>query len=127
MPLTLLEEKEKRFTERLRGWALSFLDFNRPEPTEWEVLSICLDEKGFGVSRQRLASELSFLVGTQLIRVFPAGSGKELTDIEQQQLLQRCSRDETVAASTLIWIRTEGINLVEGRERVSGVQRVRIK
>ena|SRR6266478_1548316 len=127
MGLTLLEQKEKRFTERMRGWVLSFLDFNRPDPTEWDVLSTCLDEKNFGVSRHRLASELNFLVGAKLVRVFPSGSIKELTDIEQQQLLQRCARDEEVASQTLVWIRTEGINFVEGRETVTGVERVRAK
>ena len=127
MALTLLQQKEQRFTERLRGWVLSFLDFNRPDPTEWDVLSACLDEKNFGVSRHRLAAELNFLLGARLIRVFPSGSKEELTDIEQQQLLQRCARDEEVAAQTLVWIRTEGVNFVEGRTQVIGVERVRAK
>src|SRR5260370_42625235 len=110
MSLAPLQLKRKQFTERLRGWILSILYFNRPDPAEWTLLSNSLDQVNSGVSRHVLAIELSFLVSHKLVRVFPIGASNDLTDNEQQQLLQRCPRDKEVAMKGCAWIRTESIN-----------------
>src|SRR5260370_13504137 len=110
MSLAPLQLKRKQFTERLRGWILSILYFNRPDPAEWTLLSNSLDQVNSGVSRHVLAIELSFLVSHKLVRVFPIGASNDLTDNEQQQLLQRCAPDQEGALTVCAWIRTESIN-----------------
>src|SRR5260370_32980793 len=96
MSLAPLQLKRKQFTERLRGWILSILYFNRPDPAEWTLLSNSLDQVNSGVSRHVLAIELSFLASHKLVRVFPSGASNDPTDNEQPQLLPRGARAEKV-------------------------------
>ena len=124
-PLTQLQRNRQQRTERLRGWMLKILYEARPDPLEFVVLSSTLDEVNFGVSRSTLAIELSFLCSKKMIRVFPIGSQDELTDNEQQGLLQRCARDEETCANVCVWLRAEGTIFVEGLAACEGIQRVR--
>src|SRR5260370_32064700 len=108
MSLAPLQLKRKQFTERLRGWILSILYFNRPDPAEWTLLSNSLDQVNSGVSRHVLAIELSFLVSHKLVRVFPIGASNHLTANAQQHLPPRRARHEAVAVTVCACIRTEG-------------------
>ena len=62
--------------------------------------------------------------GEEMLRVFPLGAAKELDEVEQARLLQRCCEIEGEERKVCVRIRTQGINFQEGSLKCLGVARV---
>lgn len=128
MSLTPLQRTRQQRTERLRGWIVKTLYEARPDPMEMVVVSACLDEVNFGVSRRMLATEVDFLRSKGLLRVFPLNSSEEVERVAQAKLLQRFANSDSDSELNLVLCATlsaHGIDFQEGLREEIGVSRVR--
>jgi hypothetical protein len=110
--------------ERGRGWIIRYLEEQHPEPLEFPVLQVCLDERNFPLSNRELLKHVEFLRSAELLRVFPSGAKNPLNEVEQAKLLQRAVNNDSVARDVCIVIRNKGILLHEGKLTVDGVERI---
>ncbi len=111
--------------KRRRGWIVSFLYETLPKPLEFASIIFLLDQKNFPLSIRRLSEELDYLRGLGFIRVFPHGTDKELSKIEQAKLLQRfADSDGELSDEYCAMLATKGVNFQEGNDHTSGIIRI---
>lgn len=119
------KEARKIETSKRRGWILYLLFICRPKPRDFAMLTQLMDARDYPMSCQRLAEELEFLRSLKLLRVFPRGSDKELSNIEQAKLIQRyCDSDGEEADNLCVAITTRGVNFQEGYFEEIGITRI---
>ena len=122
-----LDQKQTRKIETMkrRGWILYLLYAMRPKPRDFSTLIQLLDARNYPLSSQRFAEELDFLRSVQLLRVFPLGADKELSNVEQAKLIQRyCESDGEEADNLCAALTTGGVNFQEGHFETTGITRV---
>lgn len=119
-----MENLQQIQIERRRGWFIKFLYESRPKPLEVSLLQELLDSINHPMSVRQIVQELDLLRSEELLRVFPLGAAKELDEVEQARLLQRCAEIEGEERKICVRIRTKGINFQEGSLKILGVTRV---
>jgi hypothetical protein len=127
MTLTPLQKRNQQRIERLRGWIINILYVNRPDPCELSVISDTLDGYNMGCSRRALAGEIELLRTLRLVRVFPLGSGEDISNIQQAQLIQRYANsdnDQELHMTLCASLTARGNYFQEGLESVTGVARI---
>lgn len=117
-------DKNKLTTERARGWIMNFLYDYRPAPMEITLLQQCLDTVDFPMTFLHILREIDFLRSENLVRVFSIGEERELSEVEQAKLIQRCAKMDDEVRKISVRIRTDGINFQEGNRQCVGVARV---
>lgn len=86
-----------------------------------------MSDLGHSVFWSEFVGHLEYLAGEELIRIFPAGSTRELSEVEQARFVADCKRlnfDSPECETVLIRIRQKGRHFIEGSdEGVRGVAR----
>lgn len=124
-----LRERQRDYTERLRGWIIYILFMQKPKGLELAQLVRLLDRHNFPVSRRRLSEELDYLSSAphRLLRVFPLGAVTPIDEVEQAKLIERycdSESDADMGLSLTARITAAGVNYQEGRAEYAGIHRV---
>lgn len=112
-------------TGRRRGWIVYLLYTARPTPLSFNMLIELLDARNMPLTCRRFSEKLDYLRSLGFVRVFKMGLQRELTNVEQAQLIQAyCDNDGEGADGYFASISTRGINFQEGHIDEVGVSRV---
>jgi hypothetical protein len=84
-----------------------------------------MSELGCSVFWSEFLRHVEYLAGEELVRVFPAGSQRELSEVEQATFLGQCRRmpfDAPECETVMLRIRQRGRQFIEGNaDDVKGV------
>lgn len=110
---------------RRRGWIVYLLYVAKPSPVDFNTLIRLLDQRNFPLSCRRFSEKLDFLRSAGLVRVFPIGSEKSLTEVEQAKLIQAyCDNDGEDGDNLCASLTNKGVIFQEGHYEETGVTRV---
>lgn len=119
------KESERDRMNRLRGWIIYIVYGARPRVVDFTTLKSMLDRRGYPLSSHRLAKELSFLCGEDLVRVGLLDRRKKPTaDEDQDALLLRYMESYNVDDAYCVALRTRGVQFQEENCDVLGVMRI---
>lgn len=122
-----LNEKQIKLMDRqrLRGWIIYLLYIYRPKSCDLTLLRNLLDARNFPMSVRKFSEELDYLRTQQLIKILPVEQNSELSELEQEKLIQRyCELDGEIGDECCARLTTRGVNLQEGQFEEIGVSRV---
>jgi trimethylamine:corrinoid methyltransferase-like protein len=123
MPLSLLMKTEQ---EEIRRAILNVL-YESGSALRAKRVRVIMSELGCSVFWSEFVKHVEYLVGEELIRVFPAGSQVELSAVEQAKYLEQCKRlrfDAPECDTVMVRIRQRGRQFIEGNANdVKGVAR----
>ena len=119
------KESDRERMNRLRGWIIYIVYGSRPRNVDFTTLKSMLDRRGYPLSSHRLAKELSFLCGEDLVRVSRLGVSKRLNlEEDQDALLLRYMESYNADDGYCVSLRTRGVQFQEDNCDVPGVMRI---
>ncbi len=119
------KDSERERMNRLRGWIIYIVYGSRPRTVDFTTLKSMLDRRGYPLSSHRLAKELSFLCGEDLVRVSLLDRRKKpVADDEQDDLLLRYMESYNVDDAYCVALRSRGVQFQEENCDVPGVMRI---
>jgi hypothetical protein len=122
-----LKQKQLQHLEngRRRGWIVYLLFSARPSPLSFNMLIELLDARNMPLTCRRFSEKLDYLRSAGFVRVFRMGENRELSNVEQAQLIQAyCDNDGEGADGYFASLSTKGVNFQEGHLNDPGVARV---
>ena len=116
----------QRETEEIRRKALEVL-YEADRPIRAKTCRAIMNDLNAATTWDDFLVQIGYLVGEELVRVFPAGSEEELTGRQEGDYLAVCKRtqwDSSEAGRIMLRIRQKGRRFIEGYEPdVRGVAR----
>lgn len=122
-----LKQKNLRHLEtgRRRGWIVYLLYTAKPMPLTFNTLIELLDARNMPLTCRRFAEKLDYLRGLGFLRVFKIGENKELSNVQQAQLIENyCDNDGEGGDNFCATLSTKAVNFQEGHFDEVGVTRV---
>lgn len=118
------KEDEKERMKRLRGWIVFLIYGSRPRLVDFAMLKSMLDRRGYPLSSLRLAKELSFLWGEELVRIGLVNRKKKIADEDGDATLLRYMESYNSDDAYCVSLRTRGVQFQEDDCQVPGVMRI---
>lgn len=110
--------------QRKRGLILYLLYTSRPRWMDLSTLLSLLDSLNLPLTSGQLSNKIDYLCSVGLVRVQQHGGKADLSDAEQERLVQRCfDADGDLDDEISVRLSAKGVNFQEGSFEVEGITR----